>query len=251
MKGIIVVKLGGVASNQLSPAFFKQIYTWKAQGKKIVFVHGGGNAIQKMVETLQVATTFKNGLRVTTEAVLEVAKMVLIGQVQPQIVQQLQQAGLAAIGLNAADNQLLSAKVIDYATYGYVGEITHVETQLLVDLISKEYMPIIAPLGITSKQEWLNVNADSVACKVAEALHAEHLFLLTDVPGIRANNQWLTELSLAEMKTYQKDGAISGGMIPKINSALAAIQSGVASVSITNNLHHQGTIIRNCEVNPQ
>lgn len=241
---IIVIKMGGVASDNLTPAFFEQVAQWQALGKKIVIVHGGGHYISEMLQKMSLPIHIKDGLRVTDAQTLEVTRMVLLGQVQPMITTSFQQAGFQAIGLNAGCDQLIQGELIDPSTFGYVGEATAVNQQLLHLLIAGNHIPILAPLGITAEGQWLNINADEVACKVASSLCAERLILLTDVPGIKKESQWLQQVSLADMKRLINEKVITGGMLPKLASAKKALMSGVATVSITNRLEKEGTQIR-------
>ncbi|MFC0234258.1 acetylglutamate kinase [Vagococcus entomophilus] len=241
--GIIVIKIGGVASHQLSAFFFQQLKNWRQAGKKIVLIHGGGRYVSEMLEKLQIPIQKKDGLRVTTKETLEVTKMVLIGQVQPCITSFLQANQLPAIGLNASDGHLLTGKFLSKETYGLVGKVAAVQTDVLHDLLEKDYIPVIAPLGLLEKTEdqWLNINADAVACEVAAALKAEALYLLTDVPGIQHQNKWLEELSIHQIEGLKQAESLSGGMLPKVESAMQAVLSGVKQVIITNELENQGT----------
>jgi len=134
--------------------------------------------------------------------------------------------------------------MINHATLGYVGKAKTINQQLLQLLIKGNHIPILAPLGITAEGQWLNINADEVACKVASSLRAERLILLTDVPGIKKGSQWLQEVSLTDIKTLINEKVITGGMLPKLVSAKKALMSGVATVSITDRLEKNGTQIR-------
>lgn len=248
MSQTIVIKIGGVASENLTPEFFEQIQTWQDQGKKIVIVHGGGHSISSMMTRLDIPVTIKDGLRVTTAETLTITQMVLIGQVQPSITHAFQKQAVKAVGLNAADDHLLTAQVINQEKFGLVGQLTAVNTHLIEELLEQKYVPVIAPLGMTASGQWLNINADNAACKIAEALQAERLYLLTDVPGVKHHGAWLKEIDLAEIPTFKKEKIIVGGMIPKLENAALAIKAGVHAVHITNVIQHVGTIIKNCEV---
>lgn len=241
---IIVIKMGGVASDNLTPVFFEQVAQWQALGKKIVIVHGGGHYISEMLQKLSLPIQIKEGLRVTDAQTLEITRMVLLGQVQPMITTYFQQAGFQAIGLNAGCDQLIQGEMINHATLGYVGKAKTINQQLLQLLIKVNHIPILAPLGITAEGQWLNINADEVACKVASSLRAERLILLTDVPGIKKDSQWLQQVSLTDIKTLINEKVITGGMLPKLASAKKALMSGVATVSITDRLEKNGTQIR-------
>ncbi len=239
----IVIKIGGVASDNLTPSFFQVVSHWQAAGKKIVIVHGGGHYISEMMEKMALPVTIKDGLRITDPQTLEVTRMVLLGQVQPMITTRFQKAGLQAVGLNAGCDQLITGTVIDEAQLGFVGQVTQINTSFLQLLTQKQHIPIIAPLGITESGQWLNINADEVACQVAASLQAEKLFLLTDVPGIKKENKWLEKIGLSEMTTLIEDNVVTGGMLPKVLSAQKALRAGVSSVCITNQINHVGTEI--------
>lgn len=243
MKGIIVVKIGGVASDNLTKEFFQQITHWQKAGKKIVIVHGGGHYISEMMHRLNVPVSIKGGLRVTTKETLAITQMVLIGQVQPMITTKFQQAGFSAVGLNASCAQIITGEFRDEKKYGHVGNVKQIDKELLLHLISKKHVPIIAPLGLTETGEWLNINADNVACKVAEELQAEALYLLTDVQGVKKEGQWLKELSPKDIYGLKEEKVIKGGMLPKIESAVSAVTNGVHKVHITNKIQQVGTTI--------
>ncbi len=243
MKKTIIVKIGGVASDNLTAVFFEQISKWQSEAARIIIVHGGGHYISEMMEKISLPITIKEGLRVTTKEVLEVTQMVLIGQVQPKITALFQQMGLKAVGLNAADDHLLVGRPIDQQKIGFVGQGTQVKVDILHDLLAKSYLPVIAPLAMTDENEWLNVNADAVACKIAAAMQADELYLLTDVPGIKKAGQWLDKISGKEIIHLIGKEVITGGMIPKLESARAALIAGVGQIHITNELQHQGTVI--------
>lgn len=244
----IVVKIGGVASDNLTTDFFKQIRQWETQGHEIIIVHGGGYYITEMMERLNIPVLIKDGLRVTTEQALKVTQMVLIGQVQPAITTLFQQNGFATIGLNASCDNLIQGQVIDYEKLGYVGEITDVNPASIENVLNKNYIPIIAPLGMTVSGQWLNVNADDTACKIAEAIGADALFLLTDVPGLKYSDQWLEKLFVSDIEQLKIEKVISGGMIPKLESAINALEKGVSKVHITNCIEKDGTVITKEEV---
>ncbi|MBO0440086.1 acetylglutamate kinase [Candidatus Enterococcus ikei] len=244
MKKVIVIKMGGVASDNLTKSFFLQVDQWQKQGKKIVIIHGGGHYISEMMQRLDVPVQIQDGLRVTTEETLKITQMVLIGQVQPMITAHFQQEGFSVVGLNASCGQIITGSFLDKQALGAVGTVQEVDTELLEHLLETNHIPIIAPLGLTEAGEWLNINADHVACKVAEELQAEKLYLLTDVPGVKKENQWLKELSTHDISKLKTAKIIKGGMLPKLESAVAAIKGGVKEVHITNKIQHAGTVIK-------
>lgn len=240
----IVIKIGGVASDNLTGDFFRQIKEWQAQQKKIVIIHGGGHYITSMMQKMNMTVKIQNGLRVTTPEALEITKMVLIGQVQPMITARFQQNDLIAVGLNASCGHLMQGDFLDQEHLGHVGTLQDVDPEVIQLMMEKQHIPIIAPLAMTEAGEWLNVNADHVACKIAAALSAEELYLLTDVPGVKAGNQWLSELDPAQVEDLIEEEVIKGGMIPKIESAEKALAAGVKKVHITNAIDHEGTILK-------
>ncbi|MBO0467567.1 acetylglutamate kinase [Enterococcus plantarum] len=248
MKKVIVIKMGGVASDNLTKSFFEQVDQWQKDENEVVIIHGGGHYISDMMQRLNVPVVMQDGLRVTTEETLKITQMVLIGQVQPTITSHFQQEGFSVVGLNASCGQIITGTFLDKNKLGSVGKVEQIETELLEHLLATKHIPIIAPLGLTKKGEWLNINADHVACKVAEELQAEKLYLLTDVPGVKKENQWLKELSTNEIATLKTAKIIKGGMLPKLESAVTAIKGGVKEVHITNQIQHAGTIIKSKEV---
>lgn len=147
------------------------------------------------------------------------------------------------VSLHAGCNQLIQGKVINYAELDYVGQVTAINHQLLKMQMKHHKIPVVAPLGITKDGQWLNINADEVACKIASSIQADELFLLTDVPGIKENNQWLKRINLSKIEMLKNQNIISGGMIPKLNSAKYALLHGVKSVNINNNIDCFGTKI--------
>lgn len=241
--GKIVVKIGGVASDNLTTGFFNQIKDWQALGHEIIIVHGGGYYISEMMNRLNIPVVIKDGSRVTTVQALKITQMVLIGQVQPIITTLFQQQGFLPIGLNASYGGLIQGKVIDQQTLGFVGEITEINPEVIKNVLAKQYIPIVAPLGITKTGQWLNVNADTTACKIAEAIDAEALYLLTDVPGVKYQNQWLERITIEEVEALKAEAVITGGMIPKVDSAVDSLENGVKQVHITNCIETAGTII--------
>lgn len=243
MEQLVVVKIGGVASDNLTPEFYKQLHNWQKLGKKIVLVHGGGHYISSMMERLDMSLTIQNGVRVTTADTLEIVKIVLLGQVQPTITESLMAQGLTAIGLNAADDHLLIGQQSS-PELGFVGDVCGVNRELIEEIAATGVIPVIAPMALTQDGQWLNVNADVTACAIASALGAEKLYLLTDVSHVQYHNQSLTYLSHKLIKQMTADGAISGGMLPKITSALAALKNGVKTVHITDRLQAKGTILQ-------
>ena len=230
----MVIKLGGSTLEQLSEKFFLNFHAIQAKGYKIVITHGGGPAINAQLKKNSIESTTVNGLRVTTDEMIDVVQQTLVGQVNPKLVSQLNAAGITAIGLNGFDHQLLVGDYLDKEVYGHVGEVTAVNHTLLDQLLNAGYVPVIACVGTTMSGEPLNVNGDTVACSVAKSIEADRLLLVTDVEGIRIQGQYQHVASPSLIKEWIKQGEIYGGMIPKVKGALTCIDAGISSVQIVN-----------------
>ncbi|OOF55421.1 acetylglutamate kinase [Rodentibacter myodis] len=241
MNNLIVIKIGGNAMAELTPAFFQQIKQWRSVGKAILLVHGGGNKISAYCEKLQLPVVKKAGIRVTDEATLEVTKMVLLGLVQPQILQRLNHYHLGAIGLNAATNALILGEAIDRAQLGAVGKITQIKTALFERWLA-DHVGVIAPLAVDNQGEWLNINGDNAAAELATLLQAEALYLVTDVPGVLRERQIIPTMTGTQARQLQGEGIIGEGMQPKIKAAFFALEGGVPCVQICSNTLSGGTI---------
>ncbi|MDZ5760465.1 acetylglutamate kinase [Carnobacterium maltaromaticum] len=237
----IVIKIGGVSCEDLDDTFFLDLKKLQQQGKEIIIVHGGGKAITHWMENLAIPVEIKNGLRVTNEKALAVTKMVLLGEVQPSLLQQFARQKIKCLGLNAANNKLLSASQVQQGSLGFVGEIKTVNTELLKDVLDQGYIAIVAPLGVDDKGQWLNINADDTASKIAEAMKAEELILMTEVLGVKKEGKILKSLSYQELDLFIENGTVSGGMIPKLKCAHYALRNGVKQVRVTLGLTMQGT----------
>lgn len=203
-------------------------------GWKLAIVHGGGPEITHMLKRLNIKTEFSGGQRKTTKPVLEVAEMVLSGSVNKFFVAELAKHGLRAAGVSGKDGGLLEADYLDPDTYGEVGEIKKVNASMVNALMDEGIIPVIAPLSLTSDYKTLNVNADLAASAVAGALKADKLMFVTDVEGIMKEKQRLDILTPEEIQTLIKQEVITGGMIPKVNSALSALSDQVSEVMIVN-----------------
>ena len=231
---IIVIKLGGHAmgSDSAMETFARDVVLMRQVGINPVVVHGGGPMINAMLEKLQIASKFVNGKRVTDEATMEVVEMVLSGRVNKQIVQAINAQGGRAVGLSGKDANLITCDQTDPAL-GLVGTPKDVDTSVLKTLFESDMIPVIAPLGSGRDGETFNINGDTVAGAIAAALCADRLLLLTDVSGVKnAEGDVLTELSADHIRQLIHDGVIAGGMIPKTETALAAIDGGVRAVVI-------------------
>jgi acetylglutamate kinase len=228
---LIVIKCGGSILDRLTSDFFGSLRNLNVQGYQIIFVHGGGPEINDMLRLKGIEPQFVQGLRKTDERTLETAEMVLAGQSNRKLADLLQQNGFNALGLNGPDG-ILHADFVDKDKLGFVGRIDHVSAELLQLLLDNGYLPVLTPLAKTGEGLKLNVNADYAAAAVAQALNAEQCLFVTDVEGIKAEGALIDNLDDEKASAYIQDGTISGGMIPKVESALAAIRQGVKSVRI-------------------
>ena len=238
-----VIKYGGHAmvDAELSRLFAKDIALLKFVGINPVVVHGGGPQIDQALASLGVVSERIDGLRVTDDKTMEVAEMVLAGQLNGAIISLITESGGRAVGLSGRDDRFLRAKRVESMVTksgktvdpGRVGEVEFVDTELLSKLVSGGFIPVIAPVAVDAKGEPLNVNADFVASSVAAALRAEKLVLMTDIDGVRGDDGALApSLDRARINAWMASGVIKGGMIPKVNCALEAITGGVGKVHI-------------------
>ena len=228
----IVIKCGGSVLDELTSSFFTSLSKLEDLGYKLVFVHGGGPDINEMLELMNVKPQFVHGLRRTDEQTLKIAEMILSGQTNRKLVSKLQQHQFSAIGINGSDGDCLQADYINREELGYVGEIIKVNTQIFHLAMNGSYIPVVTPIGITEDGQKLNINADYAAAEVAKALHAEQCLFVTNVDGVFIEGSLANSLSKEEAITYIAKGEISGGMIPKVQSALNAVEKGVESVMI-------------------
>jgi len=232
MGDIVVIKCGGSVLDELSESFFDSLQELKNKGKSIVIVHGGGPEIGKLLKQLNVPSEFVHGLRKTTKEVLEVAEMILAGKVNKQLVSLLQKNGLKAIGLSGIDAGLLEAKPVNVNQLGYVGEVVDVNVSFLEQLLASDYIPVIAPIGFDKHGQKYNINADTAAGAVAQALEAKHLLFVTDVPGILQNGKVVEQTTVTSILEMINDGTIYGGMIPKVKAAIESIAGPLQEVII-------------------
>lgn len=237
MKTRFVIKCGGSTLAALPDAFFEDLRRLHESGHEPVIVHGGGPAINEMLDRLGIESRFVNGLRVTDEATLDVVEMVLAGRINKEIVRRLQQNGVRAIGLSGTDGRLIEAKpVADADTLGLVGDVTGVNAALIEGVLALGYVPVIAPIGIDAAGRRFNINADTAAGAVASHLGAEKLIVVTDVPGILRNEggekRVLPRVTFAEIERMIAGGEITGGMIPKVRAAMSGLQGRVREALI-------------------
>lgn len=243
----LVIKYGGNAmeSDELKNSFARDIVSMKAVGINPIVVHGGGPQIGDLLSRLSIESHFINGMRVTDSKTMDVVEMVLGGSVNKEIVNLINQNGGNAIGLTGKDARLIQAKKLNVThktsemaapeiiDVGLVGQVTGINTDLLNMLVSSDFIPVIAPIGVGQDGISYNINADLVAGKVAEAVQAEKLMLLTNIAGILdKEGQILTGLTATQVDSLIENGTIYGGMLPKIQCALDAVKGGVGSALI-------------------
>ena len=236
---IIVVKYGGSAmsNEELQKNVIKDVTLLKLVGFKPIIVHGGGKEISRWVGKVGKEAKFVNGLRVTDEETMEIAEMVL-NKVNKSLVTMVQELGVKAVGVSGKDGGLLQVekKYSDGQDIGFVGEITQVTPKVLYDLLEKDFLPIVAPIGMDENFQTYNINADDAACAIAKAVNAEKLAFLTDIEGlykdINDRSTFISRLSATEAERLISEGYIGGGMLPKLNNCTSAIRSGVNRVHI-------------------
>ena len=234
----IVIKIGGVASKQLTPEILTKLSEWQQAGQNVVIVHGGGFAINHLMEENHIPIHKVNGLRVTGQS-----DMALIDIVGKNLAGELTTVGLPAYQVIDELPDLVHADFLDQETYGFVGEVKNITNQTLVSLLSQGKLPLIPSLGYSEQGDLLNINADYLARAVAISLGAKKLILLTDVKGVLENGQVLEQLNFVDVQKKIDSGVVTGGMIPKIQSAVQTVQAGVEQVIIGDNLT-DGTIIK-------
>lgn len=236
---IIVVKYGGSAmvDEELKKSVIQDVTLLKLVGFKPIIVHGGGKEISKWVEKSGMQPEFVNGLRKTDAATMEIAEMVL-GRVNKSLVQMVQELGVNAIGISGKDGGLLNVdkKYSDGQDIGFVGEIKDVRPKVLFDLLEKDFLPIVCPIGLDDTFQTYNINADDAACAIAKAVNAEKLAFLTDIEGlyrdINDKTSFISRLTASQAKGLLQEGLIGGGMLPKLENCISAIRDGVKRVHI-------------------
>lgn len=236
---IIVVKYGGsaMANEELQKNVIKDVTLLKLVGFKPIIVHGGGKEISKWVGKVGKQAEFVNGLRVTDAETMELAEMVL-SKVNKRLVTMVEELGVKAIGISGKDGGMLRVdkKYADGKDIGYVGDVRTVDPTLLYDLLEKDFLPIVAPIGLSDEFEGYNINADDAACAIAKAVNAEKLAFLTDIEGlyrdIQDKSTFISRLSATEAEELIASGVIGGGMLPKLNNCTDAIRNGVNRVHI-------------------
>ena len=236
---VIVVKYGGSAmvDEQLKKSVISDVTLLKLVGFKPIIVHGGGKEISKWVGKVGKEAQFINGLRVTDEETMEIAEMVL-GRVNKSLVTMVEELGVKAVGISGKDGGLLKVKkkYADGKDIGYVGEITDVDPNILYDLMEKDFLPIICQIGSDEYYASYNINADDAACAIARAVNAEKLAFLTDVEGVYRDfedkSSLISEMTVKEAQDFVNSGSLGGGMLPKLQNCIDAIENGVSRVHI-------------------
>jgi len=242
---MFVMKCGGSTLAALPDAFFEDLKQLQEEGDIPVIVHGGGPAISDTLGNLGIETEFVGGLRKTNEAVLDVVEMVLAGKINKEIVRKIQQSGAKAVGLSGVDGNLLQTQPVANAhEVGLVGDVTHVNAELIRGVVALGYMPVIAPVGIGADgSQRYNINADTAAGAVASQLGVERMIVVTDVPGIMrtmdGEKRVLPSVTVQEIDDMIASGEIYGGMIPKVRAAVQCIQGEVREVVIVNGAEPQ------------
>ena len=236
---IIVVKYGGSAMSnaELQKNVIKDVTLLKLVGFKPIIVHGGGKEISRWVGKVGKEAQFVNGLRVTDDETMEIAEMVL-SKVNKSLVTMVQELGVRAVGVSGKDGGLLTVekKYADGQDIGYVGEVKEVNPKILFDLLEKDFLPIVAPIGLDEHFQTYNINADDAACAIAKAVSAEKLAFLTDIEGlyrdINDKSSFISRLTAKQAQELLDQGFIGGGMLPKLHNCISAIENGVNRVHI-------------------
>lgn len=236
---IIVVKYGGsaMADEELKRKVIADVVLLKLVGFKPIIVHGGGKEISRWVQKVGMKPQFVNGLRVTDTETMELVEMVL-NKVNKELVCHVQELGVKGAGISGKDGGLLKVKkrYADGEDIGFVGEITDVNPQILLDLIEKDFLPIVCPIGLDDEFNTYNINADDAACAIAKAVGAEKLAFLTDIEGVYRDKDdpstLISEITVSEAKELIDSGYIGGGMLPKLGNCIDAVENGVSRVHI-------------------
>lgn len=236
---VIVVKYGGSAmvDEELKKHVIQDVVLLKLVGFKPIIVHGGGKEISKWVGKVGMEPHFVNGLRVTDEPTMEIAEMVL-NKVNKSLVQMVNELGINAVGISGKDGKLLRCekKYSNGEDIGFVGDIAEVNPKIIEDLLEKDFLPIICPIGYDSNYLSYNINADDAACAIATAVKAEKLAFLTDVEGVykefEDKDSLISEMTVEDAKGFVSSGMLGGGMLPKLNNCIDAIEKGVSRVHI-------------------
>lgn len=234
---IIVIKYGGSAqsSDELKAKFAQDIVLLHLVGIKVVIVHGGGSRISQLLEDLKIPTEFIDGERVSTPEVMRIVEMVLSGEINKEIASLLNSYGAKAIGISGKDAHFLKAKAKDAVKFGLTGRVESVKADVIHNLLREGFIPVIAPIGADDEigHPGYNINADLAASAVAAAIGACKVIFMTDTPGVLNNNkELLSTLSEEQVEALKRDGTIHGGMVPKVDACLEAVDGGVKKAHI-------------------
>lgn len=235
----IVIKYGGSAQSDssLKKKFTEDIVLLSLIGIKIIIVHGGGNDINNMLEKLGINTNFIDGHRVTSDESMKIAEMVLSGNINKEIVSLINHSGAKALGISGKDFAFMKAKAKEGGKFGLTGEITNIDKKAINKLLKQNIIPVIAPIACSEKKSEVgyNINADTVASHIASSIKAEKVIFLTDTIGVLDKNKKLiSTLSTEDIKNLKKDKTIIGGMIPKVDAGVYALEHGVKKAHIIN-----------------
>ena len=234
---IVVIKYGGNAmiDEDLKHSVMRDVVLLSLIGVRVVLVHGGGPEISDMLKRVGKKSEFVNGLRVTDKETVDIVQMVLAGKVNKSLVALIESIGGKAIGLSGMDGKLIEAKMMD-DKLGYVGEITHIEEQTILDLLDKGYIPVVSTVGFDMNGNVYNINADTAAARIAGKLRAECMISMTDIAGLLRDkddpSSLIPMVNVSEAPQLMHEGVISGGMIPKVECCIEAIRRGVKKVFI-------------------
>ncbi len=234
---IVVVKYGGNAmiNEQLKQQVMEDIVLLWLIGVKIVLVHGGGPEISDLMKRLGKQAQFVDGLRVTDRETVDIVQMVLAGKINKTLVNLLEMKGGRALGISGMDGRLIEARIKD-ERLGFVGEVTHIHTRPILDLLEKGYIPVVSTIGCDRHGNAYNINGDTAAARIAGALQAQRLILMTDIAGILRDkddpSSLISEMTVEEAQLLMSDGTVSGGMIPKLECCIDAIHAGVLNAVI-------------------
>ncbi|MFE7062598.1 acetylglutamate kinase [Sutcliffiella sp. NPDC057660] len=231
----LVIKCGGSIMDKVPPSFYLDLVKIKEQkGIQPVIVHGGGPSISSHLEAMKIQSQFINGIRITTEPVLQVVEMILSGSMNKEIVRNIIKAGGKAFGLSGVDGMLLEAKPLDdKGGLGLVGDIVSVKKEILEQLIASDLIPVVSPVSVDKLGQSYNINADTAAAAIAKALQAS-LCIVTDVDGVYVNGELIHTLSNLEADRLIENQIITGGMIPKVQAAFQTLTEGVKEVVMLN-----------------
>jgi acetylglutamate kinase len=254
----IVIKYGGNAMSESSSiqSFCEDVALLKQSGLHPVIVHGGGPQIGLMLEKMGIETRFEGGMRITDEKTLEVVELVLCNKVNKEIVTKINKAGGKAAGISGKDSSMITAKKYEWKNgendskemkdidLGFVGIPKSINSEMINDLIKNDFVPVIAPLGISEEGVTYNINADTAAGAIAESLKAKRLLILTDVKGVlNSKNNLIEEIEKKEVESMIKEGVVSGGMIPKLNTCIHALEKGVGATVIVDGRNKHAVLL--------